>query len=140
MFNLECRIKNLSPPPGSYQLETDIEKLLKKREGVRMMYGRQVKYYDMQCQSGNIFKTSDIPGPGTYNPNPESTEVKLIRSVTMGKLPLSKRLIEEEPIPGPGAYQMKSLILNDNKVLSKDKKKAYGKVIFPESRFKRIKT
>jgi hypothetical protein len=40
MFNLECRLKNRSPPPGSYDIETDIDKLLKKREGVKIIYGR----------------------------------------------------------------------------------------------------
>jgi len=35
---------------------------------------------------------------------------------------------------------MNSLILNENKILSKDKKKAFGKLIFPESQSKRIKT
>jgi hypothetical protein len=35
---------------------------------------------------------------------------------------------------------MNSLILNENKILSTDKKKAFGRVIFPESRSKRIKT
>jgi hypothetical protein len=58
----------------------------------------------------------------------------------MGKLPTNKRLIKEDPLPGPGAYPMPSLILNENKVLSKDSKKCYGKMIFPESRSGRIKT
>lgn len=39
--------------------------------------------------------------------------------MTVGKVHTSKRLIEEEPSPGPGAYQIKSLILNEDKVLSK---------------------
>lgn len=51
--------------------------------------------------------------------------------MTLGKLPSSKRLVAEPPLPGPGAYPIKSLILNDNKVLSKQTKLSYGKIIFP---------
>jgi hypothetical protein len=39
--------------------------------------------------------------------------------MTLGKVHSSKRLIEEDPLPGPGAYHINSLILNENKVLSK---------------------
>jgi len=34
--------------------------------------------------------------------------------MTLGKVHSSKRLIEEEPLPGPGAYHINSLILNEN--------------------------
>jgi hypothetical protein len=29
-----------SPPPGSYEVEGDLEKMIKKKEGVKLMYGR----------------------------------------------------------------------------------------------------
>jgi len=72
-----------------------------------------------QCKSGNLFRSSDNPGPGRYNPNPEVFTKKISREMTLGKVHSSKRLIEEEPLPGPGAYHINSLILNENKVLSK---------------------
>lgn len=31
-----------SPPPGSYEIEGSLDKLLKKKEGVKVMYGREV--------------------------------------------------------------------------------------------------
>ena len=57
----------------------------------------------------------------------------------MGKLHTSKRLRTEDPIPGPGAYAVPSLILNENKILSKDSKRCVGKLFFYESKSSRIK-
>ena len=54
--------------------------------------------------------------------------------MTMGKSHTSKRLVREEPMPGPGAYEKTSLILNENKVLSTEKKLAYGKLFFPANK------
>ncbi len=58
----------------------------------------------------------------------------------MGKIPTSKRLLEGAILPGPGAYSINSLILNENKVLSKETKKSYGKIIFPKIHTDRMKT
>ena len=49
----------------------------------------------------------------------------------MGRATTSNRLNSEEASPGPGAYEMSSTILNENKILSNEKKKAFGKLIFP---------
>ena len=72
-----------------------------------------------QCKSYNIFQASDIPGPGSYDPKPEYSESKVSRQMTMGRANTTKRLISEEPTPGPGTYEMSSTILNENKILSK---------------------
>ena len=105
------------------------------------MYSRDVLFpLIKQIKSNNVFNTSDVPGPGSYNPKPEHFETKTSRLMTIGKAHTSKRLLTEAPLPGPGAYQVSDLILNENKILSKQKKSSYGKIIFPLSSSKRLKT
>jgi hypothetical protein len=48
------------------------------------------------------------------------------------KLPLSY-LYGDKDIPGPGKYNIKSSILNDNKILSQDKKYIVGKLFYPKN-------
>jgi hypothetical protein len=58
----------------------------------------------------------------------------------MGKITMNKTAIKEDQAPGPGAYPIPSLLLNENKILSHETKKTYGKIMFPESKSIRIKT
>lgn len=53
---------------------------------------------------------------------------------------MNRAIAKEDHVPGPGSYPIASLLLNDNKILSHEPKKAFGKIIFPESKRIRIKT
>lgn len=58
-----------SPPPNSYHFEGDIEKLLKKKEGVRILYGREVRDRRFSNASrATSSSTATTRGPGCTIP------------------------------------------------------------------------
>lgn len=53
---------------------------------------------------------------------------------------MRNNMANPEPNPGPGAYKVESSLLNEDKILSKDVKRAVGRMLFEDTKPTRVKT
>lgn len=97
------QVRSTTPGPGSYEQKN--------------MFGREGKIISFASSSKNLNNSTDVPGPGEYNPKlanqPNVKSVKLVNPSN------SAAKIEKPSFPGPGNYSPEKTGLSSYKNIPK---------------------
>ncbi|XP_061438931.1 sperm-tail PG-rich repeat-containing protein 2 [Rhineura floridana] len=102
-----------APPPGSYDVQKSFEKSQCKSEHMpprtAVAKRKHTSFLSGTFRQGVSQVKVDMPGPGAYNPEANSSGVKSPSSVTVWVSRVERFKEAKDDSPGPGAYELSPL-------------------------------
>jgi hypothetical protein len=93
------------PGPGAYDIKDGIEQVDEKAN-TRTAFNRTAPQ-DLTKSRQPLFGSSDLPGPGTFNPEKDNFDFRYFTPTwSFGKSNRDDLYNENKNVPGPGKYQM----------------------------------